>query len=135
MMTSEEKVKYWVELSDDDFRVAKGLLKLKHFLYVAFMCHQCIEKIFKAAYEHRIKDTPPFVHDLILIAGRAGILDLFDGAQIVFIEQLSPLNIRARYPDYKRELAKELTKSVCENLIIKTQELQKWTKENILLIK
>jgi len=23
-MTSEEKVKYWIELSDEDFRVAKG---------------------------------------------------------------------------------------------------------------
>jgi len=134
-MTSEEKVKYWIELSDEDFRVAKGLLKLKHFLYVAFMCHQCIEKIFKAAYEHRINDTPPFVHDLMSIADRAGILDLFDDAQTKFIEQLSPLNIKARYPDYKKELVKEMTKLVCENLIIKTQELQQWTKENILLIK
>jgi len=134
-MTSEEKVKYWIDLSDEDFRVAKGLLKLKHFLYVAFMCHQCIEKIFKAAYEHRVNDTPPFVHDLMSIANRAGILDLFDDAQMNYIEQLSPLNIRARYPDYKKELAKEMTKTVCENLIVKTQELQQWTKENILLIK
>ena len=39
-MTREEKVKYWIELSDEDFRVAEGLLKLRHFLYVAFMCHQ-----------------------------------------------------------------------------------------------
>jgi len=101
-MTSEEKVKYWIDLSDEDFRVAKGLLKLKHFLYVAFMCHQCIEKIFKAAYEHRVNDTPPFVHDLMSIANMAGILDLFDDAQMNYIEQLSPLNIRARYPDYKK---------------------------------
>lgn len=134
-MTSEEKVKYWVDLSDEDFRVAKGLLKLKHFLYVGFMCHQCIEKVFKAAYEHRINDTPPFVHDLILIANKAGFLEMLEDNQIFFIEQLSPLNIRARYPDYKQKLAKEMTKSVCENLIIKTQELQQWTKEKILLIK
>ena len=134
-MTSEEKVKYWVDLSDEDFRVAKGLLKLKHFLYVAFMCHQCIEKIFKAAYEHQVNDTQPFVHDLILLVNRAGILEMLDDEQINFIEQLSPLNIRARYPDYKKELAKELTKNVCENLITKTQELQQWTKEKILLIK
>jgi len=133
-MTSEEKVKYWIDLSDEDFRVAEGLLKLKHFLYVGFMCHQCIEKIFKAAYEHRINDTPPFVHDLILIADRAGFFEMFDDEQLTFIEQLSPLNIRARYPDYRRELAREITKNVAENLIIKTKELQKWTKEKILLI-
>jgi len=134
-MTSEEKVRYWMELSDEDIRVAKGLLKLEHFLYVAFMCHQCIEKIFKATYEYRINDTPPFVHDLMLIADRAGILDLFDDLQMDFIEQLSPLNIKARYPGYRKELAKEMTKSVCEDLINKTQELQQWTKENILSIK
>ena len=134
-MTKEEKVKYWIDLSDEDFRVAKGLLELKHFLYVGFMCHQCIEKIFKAAYEHRINNTPPFVHDLMFIANRAGIFEMLDDRQMDFIERLSPLNIRARYPDYKRALAKEMTRAVCENLIIKTQVLQQWTKEKILLIK
>ena len=133
-MTTEEKVKYWVDLSDEDFRVAQGLLKLNHFLYVAFMCHQCIEKIFKAAYQHKINDTPPFVHDLMYIANRAGIFEMFDDKQMDFVEKLSPLNIRARYPDYKKELAKEMTKEVCKNLIIETKDLQQWTKEKILLI-
>ncbi|MDR0811985.1 MAG: HEPN domain-containing protein [Paludibacter sp.] len=134
-MTTEEKVAYWVDLSDEDFRVANGLLTLKHYLYVGFMCHQCIEKIFKAVYEYKINDTPPFVHDLLLIINRAGIFDLFDEKQIAFLEMLSPLNIRARYPDYKRELAKEMTKSVCENIITQTKTLQQWTKKNLLLIK
>jgi len=134
-MTQKEKVKYWVELSDDDFRVANDLLKLKHYLYVGFMCHQCIEKIFKAAYEILLNDTPPFVHDLMVIAEKAGFFEMLDDKQLSFIQLLSPLNIRARYPDYKKKLAKELTKVVCEQLIIKTQELQQWTKEKILLKK
>ena len=131
-MTSEEKVKYWIELSDEDFRVAEGLLKLRHFLYVAFMCHQCIEKIFKASYEHRMNDTPPFIHDLMSLANKAGILEMFNEEQMDFIERLSPLNIKARYPDYKRELAKEMTETVCKSLIIETKEMQQWMKENIL---
>ena len=134
-MTTEEKVKYWIDLSDEDFRVAEGLLKLGHFLYVGFMCHQCIEKIFKGAYEHQINNTPPFVHDLMLIADRAGFFDKLNNEQIGIIEQLSPLNIKARYPDYKKNLAKELTKAVCEDLITNTQKLQLWTKEKILFIK
>ena len=135
IMTKEEKVEYWIDLSDEDFRVANGLMKLQHFLYVGFMCHQCIEKIFKAAYESIINNTPPFVHDLMLIANNAGFFEMLDDEQVDFIEQLSPLNIRARYPDYKKELAKEITKEVCKNLITKTQKLQQWTKEKILLIK
>ena len=134
-MTRDERVNYWIDLSDEDFRVAKGLLKLEHFLYVGFMCHQCIEKIFKAVYERKLNDIPPFTHDLIILANETGIFDMLVEDQLNFIEQLSPLNIRARYPDYKKELAKELTKNVCEKMISKTQELQQWTKETILLIK
>jgi HEPN domain-containing protein len=106
-----------------------------HYLYVGFMCHQGIEKIFKAVYEYLINDTPLYIHDLMLIAKKAGIFEMFDEEQVDFIEQLSPLNIRMRYPDYKKSLAKELTKTVCENCIDKTQKLQQWTKEKILLIK
>ena len=134
-MTNEEKVQHWVKMSDEDFNVAKSMLKLKYFMYAGFMCHQCIEKIFKAAYEHQKNNTPPFVHDLPLIADKAGIFEMLNEEQTDFIEQLSPLNIRTRYPDYKSTLEKELTKDVCEKLIIKTQKLQQWTKENILLTK
>jgi len=134
-MTTEEKVKHWIKLSDYDLETALVMFNTERYLYVGFMCHQVIEKIFKAAYEHLINDTPPFVHDLMLLVNRAGFLEMLDDKQMSFIEQLSPLNIRARYPDYKQELAKELTKTVCENLITQTQELQQWTKETVLLIK
>ena len=134
-MTKEEKIKYWVDLSDEDLRVAEGLLKLKHYLYVGFMCHQCIEKIFKAAYEQQICNTPPFIHGLVVLANKAGFFELLDEEQMSFLEQLNPLNIKARYPDYKKNLAKEMTETVCKNFIIKTQKLQQWTKEKILLIK
>ena len=134
-MTQEEKITYWVELSDYDLETTKAMFETKRYLYVAFMCHQVIEKIFKACYSKLKEDIPPFIHDLMLIANRAGFFERLDDEQIVFIEQLSPLNIRARYPDYKKELVQKLTKTICENLIAKTQELQQWTKEKILLIK
>jgi len=134
-MTNNEKVTYWIKLSDEDLRAGRTLLIGGHYLYVGFMCHQCIEKIFKAVYEHLINDTPPFIHDLMQIANKAGIFEKLDDEQIGFIERLSPLNIRARYPDYKKNLAREMTKAVCENLIANTQKLQQWTKEQILLTK
>jgi HEPN domain-containing protein len=134
-MTSAEKVKYWIEISDDDLKASATMLAGGHYLYVGFMCHQCIEKIFKAAYEYRINDTPPFIHDLVQIADKAGISEILTKEQTDLLEQLNPLNIRARYPDYKKKLASELTKSICENLIVNTQKLQQWTKETILLTK
>ena len=134
-MTQEEKISYWVELSDYDLETAEAMFVTKRYLYVAFMCHQVIEKIFKACFSKLKEETPPYTHDLMLIADRAGFFEMLDDNQIEFIEQISPLNIRARYPDYKKELAQKLTKTVCESLMAQTQKLQQWTKEKILLIK
>ena len=52
-MTNEEKVAYWVDLSEYDIETAMAMQKTKRYLYVGFMCHQAIEKIFKALYSKR----------------------------------------------------------------------------------
>ena len=45
-----ERVKYWVGLSDYDLETADAMLKSSRFLYVGFMYHQSIEKIIKAYF-------------------------------------------------------------------------------------
>ncbi|GAB1450544.1 hypothetical protein MASR2M47_06000 [Draconibacterium sp.] len=45
-----DKVKYWLELSEYDFETAEAMLSSKRYLYVGFMCHQTIEKILKAYF-------------------------------------------------------------------------------------
>jgi len=67
-MTQEEKIKYWIELSDYDLETAVAMLKTKRYLYVAFMCHQVIEKIFKACFSKLKTATPPYTHKLIYLA-------------------------------------------------------------------
>jgi HEPN domain-containing protein len=131
-MTNEEKVRYWIELSDGDLEVATAMLRGKYYLYVAFMCHQVIEKIFKACYTQWKEDTPPYTHDLKLLAQRGGFWEWFTEEQLDVIRNLGPLNIRTRYPDYKKELSKELTQPVCETLLEQTKNLQQWTKEKLL---
>ena len=39
-----DKIAYWLDIADEDLGVAEDLYKVKRWLYVAFMCHQCIEK-------------------------------------------------------------------------------------------
>ncbi len=46
-----EKVRYWTELSEYDLDTAKAMPDTKRFLYVAFICHQCVEKVMKAYYQ------------------------------------------------------------------------------------
>ncbi len=44
----DSKIKYWIDLSDYDLDTAEAMLQSKRYLYVGFMCHQSIEKSFKA---------------------------------------------------------------------------------------
>ena len=107
-MTTEEKINYWVELSDYDLETADAVLQTKRYLYVGFMCHQSIEKIFKAAFSKIKEETPPFVHKLTLIAKQGDFYGQLSEKQKDFIDQMEPLNIKTRYPDDKKRLAKKI---------------------------
>jgi len=131
-MTKEDKVKHWVKLSDENFRVAKDLLKSKHLLQTGFFCHLTIETIFKAYFSQQKDELPPYIHNLPRLAQLADFYDSMSDAQKDFIFKLYPFNIEARYPEYKSLLARSLNIQKCEILLQKTQELQLWIKEKIL---
>jgi len=130
-LTNEEKVEYWVDLSNNDLTVAETLLKNGHNLYAGFMCHQAVEKIFKGYYTKVNNNTPPFKHDLEYLAQQSGIYNLLNEKQILFLEKLNPLNIEARYPDYKNKTAQHLTNERTQSIFEQTKELVTWTKEKI----
>ena len=134
-MTNEEKIQYWIKLSDKDLIVAEDLLSLKHYLQMGFFCHLAIEKIFKACYEKLKKETPPYKHKLALIAQQAGFYNTLSEKQKDFAGQLDAFNIEARYPEHKDAVAKSLTLKKSADLLKKTKELQLWIKEKTLSIK
>jgi len=134
-MTTEEKIDYWINLSDNDLKVAHTLLKGKHYLYVGFMCHQVIEKIFKAYYTILKADSPPYTHDLRYIAIVADFWKDLSDIQKSQVIDLLPLQMEARYPDYKNRIAQSLTEAKCKQLLEQIKLLQQWTREQILLKK
>jgi HEPN domain-containing protein len=127
----KETVKYWLDLSDYDLETAEAMLLSGRYLYVGFMCHQTIEKIFKAFFAANSKATPPFSHNLSYLAKKSDILELIPGHLLEIINVLEPLNIEARYPTYKELLMKDLTDAKCRNILLKTRELQLWVKEKL----
>ena len=60
----DSRVKYWIDLSDYDLETAEAMLHSKRYLYVGFMCHQTLEKVFKAYYTDLSNETAPFTHSL-----------------------------------------------------------------------
>lgn len=123
---------YWIELSEYDLETAEAMLKSKRYLYVGFMAHQAIEKIFKA-YFVKIHggDTPPYSHSLSYIAKKAEIYDHFSEKQKDFIDMLEPMNIECRYPVHKDELMKSLTEERCKEILDNTKGLQIWIKQRL----
>lgn len=63
-MNINEKVEYWLELSNYDFETAEAMLNSQRFLYVGFMCHQAVEKMLKAVFVKKFEEIPPFTHSL-----------------------------------------------------------------------
>ena len=50
----------------------------------------------------------------------------------MFVNEMSSLNIEARYPDYKNRIAKSLTNKRCKEIYDNTTQLLQWMKEKIL---
>jgi HEPN domain-containing protein len=126
-----EKTQYWIEISDYDLETAEAMLRSKRYLYVGFMCHQTIEKAFKAYYSELKSETAPYSHSLSYLAKQGGFYDSFMDEQKDFIDQIEPLNIEARYPSHKERLLKSLTEEKCSDILQMTKELQQWIKEKL----
>ena len=131
MMTTDEKVAYWLDLADYDMDTSEGLFKIQRWLYVGFMCHQVIEKTLKAYWCKTQTDEPPYIHNLQQLAIRSNLYEQMTTEQQKLMAILMPMNIEARYPEYKAQLAKVLTKDFCRQLIDDTKELQLWIKSKL----
>lgn len=126
-----DKVAYWIDIADYDLGTAEDLYKSKRWLYVAFMCHQVIEKTLKAYWSATREDDPPFIHHLANLSIRCGLYEQMTEAQQEFIAMLMPMNIEARYPEYKQKLALSLNQQTCKSIIKETKALQTWIKNKL----
>ena len=128
-----DTVAYWLDLADYDIDTAHGMLKIGKLLYVGFMCHQAAEKALKAVIAGNCAENeiPPKIHDLSKLAIRANLFEAMTVEQRYFLEDLNPLNIEARYPEYKQRLFSMLTEERCGEIIAGTEELLCWIKERL----
>lgn len=73
----DSKIKYWIDLSDYDLETAEAMLRSKRYLYVGFMCHQTIEKAFKAYYAKLKQVSAPYSHSLSYLAKQGDFYEKF----------------------------------------------------------
>ena len=121
---------HWVERSKYDLDTAKVMLNTGRYLYVAYMCQQTVEKMFKAIIAQHGKENFP-IHNLNRLAEIASISNELTSEQFNFLAELTPYHIEARYGDYKESLAEIINNKEAEQVYRKTKGICKWLYQKI----
>ena len=126
-----DKVTYWLDIADYDIDTAEAMFTTERWLYVAFMCHQAIEKTLKAYWCATQPNDPPYTHNHMRLADGCGLYELMTEEQRNFLDTITSYNIEARYPEDKQALYQRLTKQFCRQMIDETKQLQQWIKDKL----
>ncbi len=130
-MTTEEEIKYWINIAEQDLPVAQSLFDNGHYMYCLFIGHLILEKILKAHYVKDNKKTPPKTHNLVYLAKNIK-LEISD-EQFEYFDTVNDFNIEARYIDYKNSFYKKCTQTYAKENLNHIIELYKWIEEKIKL--
>jgi len=125
-MASEDIVKAWLDIAEEDLSAAEWMHKGGKWLYVAFECHQALEKMIKAYWVAVRDDSPPLLHNHERLLMGCGLYNKLSDEQIAFLEQMHPMYIAGRYPQYKQQVAATLNEQASEYLIGQTRQFQQW---------
>jgi len=127
----QQQVEYWLDLAEYDMDTARAMLISRRLLYVAFMCHQAIEKALKGVYTARCQAIPPKMHALVKLAQLSGMWEEMTEDQQNWMIAVQPMNIESRYPAEKAKLLASLTVSECERMIVEAAEMMQWIKQKL----
>lgn len=130
-MDKEEQTTDWIDLADYDIETAQAMYDTKRWLYVGFMCHQVLEKSMKAFWCATKPDDPPYSHNLMSLYQSTNLVKLMSEEQAIFISEMMPMNIEARYPSYKEKMFKNLTPENCKQMLDSTREILLWIKSKL----
>lgn len=129
-MQTSEIIRYWHQGSKEDWKVAQGLFKLKHYSHCLFFCHLATEKMLKALVVTRKETHAPYIHDLVVLCKKAD-LELTKQHQSD-LETITSFNIQGRYADYKSQFYKFFNKRpAAQKYLAITQELLLWLENEL----
>lgn len=123
----EKLMQYWLESSDDDYETMEALYASNRYNWTLFVGHLMVEKLLKAYYVKINEDYPPFIHNLLRLAEKAGV-ELDEENKLFFIT-VTAFNINARYDDYKMSFQKKCTPEFTAYWIDKLRNKRQWIKK------
>lgn len=124
----EKETSNWLETSEYDLNTAQHMLKAGRYIYVIFMCHLSIEKMFKAIVNEETGVLPPKTHDLVYLLSLAKLKPpqhLLD-----FIGKITGASIVTRYPKELSKLIEAYPEDVAKEYLEGTKEVLQWLRED-----
>ena len=82
--------------------------------------------LLKAYWTATRDDVPPYIHEHKRLAELCGLYSLMTDGQRDFLQEIRPMNIEARYPDYKRSIANTLGEEKTRQIVEQTKQMQQW---------
>ena len=128
-MARDDVVEKWLALVHEDISAAECMCGGGHWLYVAFLCHQAIEKVLKAYYCATHDDDPRYTHSHIRLVDDCGLTDKISDKHLRFMDRMAPMYIEARYPEQKNQISRLLNETVCLDIINTTKEFTLWIEQ------
>ena len=125
-MNIEEKISFWMKLSDMDIPVMNHLFDSGDYHYALYIGHLSLEKILKANFVKNNQTVPPKIHSLNKLAQKSNIK--LSKEQEKFLLLVDNFNIEARYPDEKFNFYKLCTREYTIEKLEEIEEFQKWLK-------
>ncbi|MBQ8711243.1 MAG: HEPN domain-containing protein [Prevotella sp.] len=125
-MAREDKVQQWLGIADRDIDAAEWMHQGGRWLYVAFECHQALEKVIKAYWTATRNDEPPYIHNHYKLLDGCGLSEELSDEQARFFEIMSPMYIASRYPQYKNHVAATLNKEASLHILEQTKQFKQW---------
>lgn len=123
-------IENWIASADYDLKTAANLFKNRRYIYVVFLCHLAIEKTIKAIVCKRLRELPPYTHNLNRLIELAGIK--LDERHQEFVNTISLQSVPTRYPEDFAKLAKQFNKKIAEEHLKKSRGVIKWLKQSYL---
>ena len=125
-----EKVKsFWIEEAAESLRVAEHLVEKEDFSYALFFGHLALEKMMKGVCVKKRKEHAPPVHNLVRLAGVAGI-ELDDETEKALI-MITGFNIESRYPDFKRSFRTKCTQAFTTEQMSEIKRIFEWLRSHL----
>lgn len=122
-MEQQDIVKFWLDGAQEDWEFALDVWRSGKQLHNALFFGQLVlEKILKAYHYHKREGHPLLIHDLGVLAEKAGLL--LSDEQKVDYKVITGFNISARYDDYKLRIRKLATREYTDLWMNKIEEIR-----------